>query len=80
MFIMFLGLFLPGRDIIHKHGVSIRVLGDITLVPEYLQHAMAKAICNTQHNKKLVPAAAAAPVPLSLPNLQQLWCWSAEPC
>lgn len=45
---------LNHEDIIHKHGVSIRVLGDITLVPEYLQHAMAKAICNTQHNKKAV--------------------------
>ena len=42
------------RGIIHKHGVSIRVLGDISLVPDYLQRSMATAIHNTRNNTKYV--------------------------
>jgi ditrans,polycis-polyprenyl diphosphate synthase len=41
---------LNEEDIIHKHGVSIRVLGDISLVPDYLQHSMATAIHKTRNN------------------------------
>ncbi len=34
--------------------MSIRVLGDISLVPDYLQRSMATAIHNTRNNTKYV--------------------------
>ncbi|ELR18859.1 dehydrodolichyl diphosphate synthase [Acanthamoeba castellanii str. Neff] len=51
---------LNQEDIIHKHGVSIRVLGDISLVPDYLQHSMATAIHNTRNNSKYLEMVTAA--------------------
>lgn len=40
------------RENLEKHGVCIRVLGDLMLLPEDLQRVIAKAVVSTKaHNK-----------------------------
>ncbi|XP_048009561.1 dehydrodolichyl diphosphate synthase complex subunit DHDDS isoform X1 [Chanodichthys erythropterus] len=43
---------LTEQENLEKHGVCIRVLGDLTLLPEDLQQVIAKAVVSTRaHNK-----------------------------
>ncbi|XP_052000419.1 dehydrodolichyl diphosphate synthase complex subunit DHDDS-like isoform X1 [Xyrauchen texanus] len=43
---------LTEKENLEKHGVCIRVLGDLTLLPEDLQQLIAKAVVSTRaHNK-----------------------------
>lgn len=47
-----ISLFSHSRENLEKHGVCIRVLGDLTLLPEDLQRLIAKAVVSTKaHNK-----------------------------
>ena len=47
------------RDKLEKHGVCIRVLGDLTLLPLDLQQLIAKAVVATrEHNRYVGPSIA----------------------
>jgi ditrans,polycis-polyprenyl diphosphate synthase len=37
-------------DIIERHHICIRVLGDVTLLPDYLQNSLAKCVSMSKHN------------------------------
>ncbi|KAI5092371.1 dehydrodolichyl diphosphate synthase complex subunit DHDDS, partial [Silurus meridionalis] len=46
---------LDEQENLEKHGVCIRVLGDLTLLPEDLQHVIAKAVVSTRaHTKRIL--------------------------
>ena len=40
------------RELIEKHGVCFRVLGDISLLPQDIQEIIAEAITTTKHNNR----------------------------
>lgn len=40
------------RDVIMRHGVCIRVLGDIELLPPDVQQPVAKAVLMTSENDR----------------------------
>lgn len=54
----FITPFLPPslfRDNLEKHGVCIRVLGDLNMLPLDLQQLIAKAVLTTKsHNKYII--------------------------
>lgn len=39
---------------INKHGVCIRVLGNLSLLPLDIQHSIAEAVNYSKHNTRLV--------------------------
>ena len=43
------------RDVIMHHGVCIRVLGDIELLPSDVQQSVAKAVLMTKENTRSIP-------------------------
>lgn len=45
---------LGKEEIIEKHGVSVRVLGDLSLLPPAVQEVMAKVVYNSRHNNKAI--------------------------
>ena len=40
------------REMIHRLGVCVRVLGDVSQLPESLQHAIGKAVHVSQGNTR----------------------------
>ena len=40
-------------DIIEKHGVCVRVLGNLSLVPEDVREAMKRAVDASRHNTRV---------------------------
>ena len=44
--------FLLSSELIERHGVCIRVLGDIKLLPRDVQESVAKAVTMTKNNNK----------------------------
>ena len=51
--IKFTQLFQKG-DLIQKHGICVRILGDIALLPEDLQRVIARMVNVSKHNTKAV--------------------------
>eukprot|EP01102_Stenamoeba_stenopodia_P022019 TRINITY_DN9028_c0_g1_i1.p1 TRINITY_DN9028_c0_g1~~TRINITY_DN9028_c0_g1_i1.p1 ORF type:complete len:361 (-),score=58.71 TRINITY_DN9028_c0_g1_i1:80-1162(-) len=45
---------LGKEEIIEKHGVSVRVLGDLSLLPPAVQEVMAKVVYNSRHNDRAI--------------------------
>ena len=45
-------LLYPCREMIQKHGVCVRALGDLTLLPEDLQRSVARVVNFSQNNRK----------------------------
>ena len=45
-------LLFPCREMIQKHGVCVRALGDLTLLPEDLQRSVARVVKFSQNNRK----------------------------
>ena len=45
-------LLYPCREMIKKHGVCVRALGDLTLLPEDLQRSVARVVNFSQNNRK----------------------------
>lgn len=45
-------LFLFSRENLEKHGVCIRVLGDLNMLPLDLQQVIAKAVVMTKNHNK----------------------------
>ena len=43
-----------GRELIQKHEVCIRVLGDLEMLPRDVQEIVAKTMTMTRNNKRLV--------------------------
>ncbi|XP_031567033.1 dehydrodolichyl diphosphate synthase complex subunit DHDDS-like [Actinia tenebrosa] len=43
---------LEEREMMDKHGVRVRVVGDLTMLPQDLQKSIAKAVSFSQHNTK----------------------------
>lgn len=41
------------RERLNKHGIKIRVIGDISQLPEFLRKSLEKAIDGTKHNAKM---------------------------
>ena len=44
--------FLLSSELIERHGVCIRVLGDVKLLPRDVQESVAKAVTMTMNNNK----------------------------
>ena len=44
--------FFLHREMIAKHGVCIRVLGNLDLLPSDIQHLIAEAMSFSRNNKK----------------------------
>ena len=40
------------REMIMKHGVCVRALGDLTMLPEELQRSVARVVKYSQNNTK----------------------------
>ena len=51
--VKFTQLFQKG-DLIQKHGICVRILGDITLLPADLQQVIARMVNVSKHNTKAV--------------------------
>ena len=49
--VRFFLLFLC-REMIKKHGVCVRALGDLTMLPEDLQRSVATVVKFSQNNRK----------------------------
>uniref|UniRef100_A0A1X7T1Y0 ditrans,polycis-polyprenyl diphosphate synthase [(2E,6E)-farnesyldiphosphate specific] n=1 Tax=Amphimedon queenslandica TaxID=400682 RepID=A0A1X7T1Y0_AMPQE len=47
------GLMSNFNDLIYNHGVCIRVLGDIKLLPTDVQESVARAVTMTKNNNKI---------------------------
>uniref|UniRef100_A0A2C9JCA4 Alkyl transferase n=1 Tax=Biomphalaria glabrata TaxID=6526 RepID=A0A2C9JCA4_BIOGL len=45
---------LQERDLIHKHGVCVRIIGDISLLPRDLQELLAEAVSISSENKRAI--------------------------
>lgn len=45
-------LLYPCREMIQKHGVCVRALGDLTMLPEDLQRSVARVVKFSQNNRK----------------------------
>ena len=45
-------LLFPCREMIKKHGVCVRALGDLTMLPEDLQRSVARVVKFSQNNRK----------------------------
>lgn len=45
-------IFLSCREMIQKHGICVRALGDLTLLPEDVQRSVARVVKFSQHNTK----------------------------
>ena len=45
-------LLFPCREMIQKHGVCVRALGDLTMLPEDLQRSVASVVKFSQNNRK----------------------------
>ncbi|CAG5120324.1 unnamed protein product [Candidula unifasciata] len=45
---------LQERDLIHQHGVCVRIIGNISLLPKDLQELLAEAVCMSAHNKRAI--------------------------
>ncbi|XP_048578160.1 dehydrodolichyl diphosphate synthase complex subunit DHDDS isoform X2 [Nematostella vectensis] len=45
---------LEERDMIDKHGVCVRVLGDLSMLPDDLQRSIARAVNFSKHNTRHV--------------------------
>ncbi|CAL1534126.1 unnamed protein product [Lymnaea stagnalis] len=43
---------LQERDLIHRHGVCVRIIGDISLLPRDLQELLAEAVTISAENKR----------------------------
>ncbi|KAK3741724.1 hypothetical protein QZH41_012910 [Actinostola sp. cb2023] len=41
-------------DMMDKHGVCVRVIGDLTMLPDDLQKSIAKAVRYSKHNSKAI--------------------------
>jgi undecaprenyl diphosphate synthase len=41
-------------DFIESHGIAVRVLGDLTLLPSYLQLTLAKVMQSSRRNTRAV--------------------------
>jgi undecaprenyl pyrophosphate synthase len=39
-------------DLIHRNEISVRVLGDVALLPEPLQHVLGRAVHVSRHYSK----------------------------
>lgn len=48
--VIFTAIFF--RELIHKHGVCFRVLGNLSLLPRDIQEIIAEAVDMTKHNNK----------------------------
>jgi hypothetical protein len=44
--------FHPRRDMLQKYGISVRMLGDLTLLPQDVQAVLGRVVVETAHNKK----------------------------
>ena len=40
------------RDLIDKHGVQVRVIGDLSLLPKHVRKVAAKVMDATRHNRR----------------------------
>lgn len=45
-------IILLCSDILMKHQVSVRVVGDISLLPQDLQHAIVELVNDTKNHQK----------------------------
>jgi len=45
-------MFVVYREMMDKHGVCVRAIGDLTMLPKSLQQAIAKAVNFSKHNSK----------------------------
>ena len=52
MYIKIECLFSLSSELIERHGVCIRVLGDVKLLPRDVQESVAKAVTMTKNNNK----------------------------
>ena len=52
MYIKIECIFPLSSELIERHGVCIRVLGDIKLLPRDVQESVAKAVTMTKNNNK----------------------------
>lgn len=47
-------IYLILREMMDKHGVRVRVVGDLTMLPEDLQESIARAVSFSKHNTRYV--------------------------
>ncbi|KAF7691976.1 dehydrodolichyl diphosphate synthase complex subunit DHDDS [Silurus meridionalis] len=70
---------LDEQENLEKHGVCIRVLGDLTLLPEDLQHVIAKAVVSTRaHTKCFLNVCFAYTSRYEIANAVREMAWGAE--
>ncbi|XP_053467789.1 dehydrodolichyl diphosphate synthase complex subunit DHDDS isoform X1 [Ictalurus furcatus] len=70
---------LEEQEKLEKHGVCIRVLGDLTLLPEDLQRLIAKSVVSTRtHNKCFLNVCFAYTSRYEITNAVREMAWGAE--
>lgn len=48
----FIGILISDREMIERHGVSFRVLGNWSLLPLDIQQMIAEGVAMTRHNNR----------------------------